>query len=246
MLDGAGNFQNVVLFGGNSDIGQAILRKLPLTLTGNLILVGRNLIRNDLQAKFPNANLELVDFNFEGTNQIDELVSRIFLRKDIDLAIVAYGYLGKQGTGSLLSETAKQITINYLSPAILFVNLFRAFHQQKHGKILIISSVAGIRPRNSNFVYGSAKSGLDFLVRGSQDELSENNVSVTILRPGFVYSKMTKGMKSVPFSTTVDQVAVDATRGMLRKKKIVYSPNILKYVFVILRILPSWLFRKLQ
>ena len=246
MLDGAGNFQNVVLFGGNSDIGQAILRKLPLALTGNLILVGRNLIRNDLQAKFPNANLDLVDFNFESTNQIDELVSKIFLRKDIDLAIVAYGYLGKHGTDSLLSETAKQITINYFSPAILFGNLFKAFHQQKHGKILIISSVAGIRPRNSNFVYGSAKSGLDFLVRGSQDELSKNNVSVTILRPGFVYSKMTKGMKSVPFSTTVDKVAVDATRGMLRKKKIVYSPNILKYVFVILRILPSWIFRKLQ
>ena len=246
MLDGAGNFQNVVLFGGNSDIGQAILKKIPSTSTSNLIIVGRNLMRNDLQARFPNANLDLIDFDFEDINQVEELISRIFFRKDIDLAIVAYGYLGEHGTESLLSETAKQITINYFSPAILFVNLFKTFHRQKHGKILIISSVAVIRPRHSNFVYGSAKSGLDFLVRGSQDELSENNVSVTILRPGFVHTKMTQGMQSPPFSTTVDQVAADAVRGMLRKDKIVYSPNILKYVFIILRILPSWIFKKLQ
>jgi decaprenylphospho-beta-D-erythro-pentofuranosid-2-ulose 2-reductase len=162
------------------------------------------------------------------------------------VAILAYGYLGEVGTDTLLREINQQILNNFYGPAMLFSKLFERFRNQKHGKILVITSVAGIRPRISNFVYGSAKSGLDFLVRGSQNESKKNNFTVSVLRPGFVESKMTHGLKPPAFSVKPDRVAEDAVKGLLRQKKIIYSPTILKYIFTLLRFSPDFIFNKLK
>ena len=246
MLNGAGQFQNVVLFGGNSDIGLAILKKLPMARDSTLILVGRNLNYNQVASKFPESNVEIIEFDFENIDKIDILFSIISKQRDIDVAILAYGYLGEVGTDTLLREINQQILINYYGPAILFSKLFERFRNQKHGKILVITSVAGIRPRISNFVYGSAKSGLDFLVRGSQNESKKNNFTVSVLRPGFVESKMTKGLKPPAFSVKPDRVAEDAVKGLLRQKKIIYSPAILNSIFMLLRFSPDFIFNKLK
>ena len=246
MLNGAGQFQNVVLFGGNSDIGLAILKKLPMARDSTLILVGRNLNYNQVASKFPESNVEIIEFDFENIDKIDILFSTISKQRDIDVAILAYGYLGEVGTDTLLREINQQILINYYGPAMLFSKLFEIFRNQKHGKILVITSVAGIRPRISNFVYGSAKSGLDFLVRGSQNESKKNNFTVSVLRPGFVESKMTQGLKPPAFSVKPDRVAEDAVKGLLRQKKIIYSPAILNYIFTLLRFSPDFIFNKLK
>jgi decaprenylphospho-beta-D-erythro-pentofuranosid-2-ulose 2-reductase len=246
MLNGTGQLQNVVLFGGNSDIGLAILKKLPMAPDSTLILVGRNLNYNEVASKFPESNVEIIEFDFENIDKIDILFSIISKQRDIDVAILAYGYLGEVGTDTLLREINQQILNNYYSPAMLFSKLFERFRNQKHGKILVITSVAGIRPRISNFVYGSAKSGLDFLVRGSQNESKKNNFTVSVLRPGFVESKMTHGLKPPAFSVKPDRVAEDAVKGLLRQKKIIYSPAILKYIFTLLRFSPDFIFNKLK
>jgi len=246
MLNGAGQFQNVVLFGGNSDIGLAILKKLPMARDSTLILVGRNLNYDEVASKFPESNVEIIEFDFENIDKIDILFSVISKQRDIDVAILAHGYLGEVGTDTLLREINQQILINYYGPAILFSKLFERFRNQKHGKILVITSVAGIRPRISNFVYGSAKSGLDFLVRGSQNESKKNNFTVSVLRPGFVESKMTKGLKPPAFSVKPDRVAEDAVKGLLRQKKIIYSPAILNSIFMLLRFSPDFIFNKLK
>ena len=246
MLNGTGQFQNVVLFGGNSDIGLAILKKLPMAQDGTLILVGRNLELNEVVKKFPESNVEIIEFDFENIDEIDNLFLTIAKQKDIDVAILASGYLGEVGTETLLRETNQQILVNYYGPAMIFSKLFERFQVQKHGKILVITSVAGIRPRISNFVYGSAKSGLDFLVRGSQNDSKKNNVTVSILRPGFVESKMTRGLKPAAFSVKPDRVANDAVKGLLRQKKMIYSPSILRYIFAFLRLSPDFIFNKLK
>ena len=246
MLNGTGQLQNVVLFGGNSDIGLAILKKLPMARDSTLILVGRNLNYNQVASKFPESNVEIIEFDFENIDKIDILFSIISKQRDIDVAILAYGYLGEVGTDTLLREINQQILINYYGPAMLFSKIFERFRNQKHGKILVITSVAGIRPRISNFVYGSAKSGLDFLVRGSQNESKKNNFTVSVLRPGFVESKMTHGLKPPAFSVKPDRVAEDAVKGLLRQKKIIYSPTILKYIFTLLRFSPDFVFNKLK
>jgi decaprenylphospho-beta-D-erythro-pentofuranosid-2-ulose 2-reductase len=246
MLNGTGQFQNVVLFGGNSDIGLAILKKLPMARDSTLILVGRNLNYSEVASKFPEVNVETIEFDFKNIDKIDILFSTISKQRDIDVAILAYGYLGEAGMDISLREMNQQILVNYYGPAMLFSKLFERFRNQKHGKILVITSVAGIRPRISNFVYGSAKSGLDFLVRGSQNESKKNNFTVSILRPGFVESKMTQGLKPPAFSVKPDRVAKDAVKGLLREKKIIYSPAILNYIFMLLRFSPDFIFNKLK
>ena len=246
MLNGAGQFQNVVLFGGNSDIGLAILKKLPMARDSTLILVGRNLNYSEVASKFPEVNVETIEFDFKNIDKIDILFSTISKQRDIDVAILAYGYLGEVGMDISLREINQQILVNYYGPAMLFSKLFERFRNQKHGKILVITSVAGIRPRISNFVYGSAKSGLDFLVRGSQNESKKYNFTVSILRPGFVASKMTQGLKPPAFSVKPDRVAKDAVKGLLRQKKIIYSPAILNYIFMLLRFSPNFIFNKLK
>jgi len=246
MLNGTGQFQNVVLFGGNSDIGLAILKKLPMARDSTLILVGRNLNYSELASKFPEVNVEIIEFDFKNIDKIDILSFTISKQRDIDVAILAYGYLGEVGMDRSFREINQQILINYYSPAMLFSKLFERFRNQKHGKILVITSVAGIRPRISNFVYGSAKSGLDFLVRGSQNESRKNNFTVSILRPGFVASKMTQGLKLPVFSVKPDRVAKDAVKGLLRQKKIIYSPAILNYIFMLLRFSPNFIFNKFK
>lgn len=246
MLNGTGQFQNVVLFGGNSDIGLAILKNLPMAKDSTLILVGRNLNYIEVVSKFPEVNVEIIEFDFKNIDKIDILFSTISKQRDIDVAILAYGYLGEVGIDISLCEINQQILVNYYGPAMLFSKLFERFRNQKHGKILVITSVAGIRPRTSNFVYGSAKSGLDFLVRGSQNESRKNNFTVSILRPGFVVSKMTQGLKPPAFSVKPDRVAKDAVKGLLRQKKIIYSPAILNYIFMLLRFSPDFIFNKLK
>jgi decaprenylphospho-beta-D-erythro-pentofuranosid-2-ulose 2-reductase len=110
-------------------------------------------------------------------------------------------------------------------------------------QILQISSVAGIRPRRRNFVYGVSKFGVDFVAQGLQKESVEKNVFITILRPGFVHTKMTTNMPPAPFATEKIRVAKIATRALAKKRRIVYAPKILLFVTLVLKLLPERIFR---
>ena len=84
---------------------------------------------------------------------------------------------------------------------------------QGHGAIVVMGSVAGVRARKDNYVYGATKAGLDAFAQGLGDALEDTGVRVMVVRPGFVHTKMTEGMEPAPFSTTPDAVAdVDRRR----------------------------------
>jgi decaprenylphospho-beta-D-erythro-pentofuranosid-2-ulose 2-reductase len=108
-----------------------------------------------------------------------------------------------------------------------------------------MSSVAGERGRASNFVYGSSKAGLDAFAQGLNDSLAGSGVKVTVVRPGFVHTKMTRGLKSAPFATTPRKVAEVAVAGMKAGKHTVWAPPVLRYVFVALRHTPRPIFKRL-
>jgi decaprenylphospho-beta-D-erythro-pentofuranosid-2-ulose 2-reductase len=111
--------------------------------------------------------------------------------------------------------------------------------------LVVLSSVAGERVRRANFVYGATKAGLDGFAQGLGDSLVGTGARVLVVRPGFVHSAMTKGMKAVPFATTPDRVAV-ITAGALRAgRRTVWAPGILRYVFSILRHVPGPIWRRL-
>ena len=116
---------------------------------------------------------------------------------------------------------------------------------QGHGRIVVISSVAGERARKANFVYGSTKSGLDAFSQGLGDSLVGTGVGVTIVRPGFVVGRMTEGMDLAPFSTTPEAVAGAVIKGIESGAEVVYAPPVLRWVFAVMRQLPRAVWRRM-
>jgi decaprenylphospho-beta-D-erythro-pentofuranosid-2-ulose 2-reductase len=109
----------------------------------------------------------------------------------------------------------------------------------------VLSSVAGERVRKANFVYGSSKAGLDGFAQGLGDSLEGTGASVLIVRPGFVHSAMTAGLKPAPFATTPDVVADVVVRGLRQGRRIVWAPGMLRWVFMVLRHVPHPIWRRL-
>ncbi len=112
-------------------------------------------------------------------------------------------------------------------------------------RIVVLSSVAGARARRSNFVYGSAKSGIDAFAQGLGDALARSAVRVHVIRPGFVTTKMTDGPDPAPLATTPGAVAdaVAAVRGADRNR-IVWVPRVFGPAFVVFRNLPARWWRR--
>jgi decaprenylphospho-beta-D-erythro-pentofuranosid-2-ulose 2-reductase len=119
----------------------------------------------------------------------------------------------------------------------------RQFRRQGHGTLMVLSSVAGVRPRRSNFVYGSTKSAADAFAQGLGDSLVEAGARVMVVRPGFVHSRMTAGMDAQPFAINPDTVADHVVRGLERGREIVWTPPVLAVVFGVMRLLPRRVWR---
>jgi decaprenylphospho-beta-D-erythro-pentofuranosid-2-ulose 2-reductase len=108
-----------------------------------------------------------------------------------------------------------------------------------------LSSVAGERARRSNFVYGSTKAGLDAFYTGLTEALRSHGVVVTIVRPGFVHTKMTEGLPAAPMSVTPDQVAEVIVDSVAKGREQAWAPPPMRFVMSVLRHVPRPIFRRL-
>ena len=117
---------------------------------------------------------------------------------------------------------------------------------QGHGTIVVLSSVAGVRPRQANPVYGASKAGLDGLAQALADRLRASGVRFVVVRPGFVRGRMTRGMKAAPFATTPQAVADATVAGIRRGRQIVWAPPILGPVMTLVRLLPRRIFARIS
>jgi len=240
--------QTIVLLGGTSEIGRAIVDELLSASTRTLVLACRR--PDEAQPdRFSGDDLNVVVEYFDAA---DTETHDAFIRKlaadhgDIDLAIVAFGVLGAQADFDADPHAAAlAVHVNYSGAVSASLALAGQMRRQGHGQIAVLSSVAGERARAANFVYGSSKAGLDAFAQGLGDSLAGTGVKVTVIRPGFVHSRMTRGMKSAPFATTPRVVGELAAAGIRKGKHTVWTPGILRYVFMILRHLPRPIFRRL-
>lgn len=240
--------QTIVLLGGTSEIGRAIVDELLSASARTLVLACRR--PDDAQPeRFERDGLAVVTEHFDAT---DTESHEAFARRlavehgDLDVVILAFGVLGDQSEFDHDPHAAAQaVQVNYtgaVSSSLAFAAVMR---NQGHGHLAVLSSVAGERARASNFVYGSAKAGLDAFAQGLGDSLAGTGVGVTVIRPGFVHSRMTRGMKSAPFATTPRVVGELAVTGMRKGRHTVWAPGVLRVVFSILRHLPRPIFRRL-
>jgi decaprenylphospho-beta-D-erythro-pentofuranosid-2-ulose 2-reductase len=165
---------------------------------------------------------------------------------DFDLVLVAFGVLGDQARAEHDAAAAREIVeTNFTGTVSVTVPVVNRLRAQGHGALVLLSSVAGERVRRSNFVYGSSKAGIDGYYQGVAASLASSGVRVMIVRPGFVHTKMTEGLKAAPLSVTADDVADAVVRGLARGREVVWVPPALRYVMVVLRHLPAAVFRRL-
>lgn len=252
MKNGLGVPQSVVLFGGTSDIGQAILRKIVKTGMSHVVLVSRNVaaaeaFSNELRSAHPGLTVHHVQFDATKAESMSRVVGEVTsVCSDIDIAIVAQALLG-EGTDFFANPDAsiEISTVNYTSTMVLLLSLAQRLRQQRYGKIVVLSSVAGERVRRSNAVYGASKAGIDAFAQALDHELSEAGASLLVVRPGFVHSKMTAGLQPVPFSTTPEKVATRTAKAIDRNSRVIWVPGILRPVMSVFRHLPTVVWRRL-
>lgn len=165
-----------------------------------------------------------------------------------DGVLCVFGYLGDNQKGlDDFRETERIIDINYKGAVSILNVIARDFKQRKSGWIAAISSVAGDRGRQSNFLYGSAKAGLTAYLSGLRNMLDKYNVQVLTIKPGFVNTKMTRGM-DLPkkLMAEPENVAEDIFIAWKKKKDVLYTKWIWRYIMLIIIHIPERIFKKLS
>ncbi len=251
MKDALGQVQSVLALGGTSEIAVATVRKLVSRRGARVVLAVRKPESCDaIVAELRTAGASSVDaVPFDATDfaSHESFVRQTFDRfGDFDVVIIAFGVLGDQERAEHDAAAAVDIVqTNYTGVVSVSVPLVERLRAQGHGSLVLLSSVAGERVRRSNFVYGSSKAGIDGYFQGVASALAGSGVNVTIVRPGFVHTKMTEGHKAPPLSVGPEQVADAIVRAIARGTEIVWVPPAFRYVMMVFRHLPRQVFRRL-
>lgn len=247
MRNGVGRVGSVLLIGGSSEIGVATLEALDPS--DRVILAGRPSAELDAAAQrlaSLEAAVETVDFDALAIDEHAGILESVFGQGDIDVVIVAAGVLGDQAAFDEDPRAGIEMTrVTFTGAASAALHSARHLRRQGHGHLVILSSVAADRPRPANYVYGSAKAGLDSLGRGLSHALAGTGVDVTVVRPGFVRTRMTRGLAEAPLSTNPEVVAAITAKAIRRRQRIAYAPAPLRAVMGVIKALPEPIFRRL-
>jgi len=242
--------QQILVLGGRSDIGMAIARRL---MSPNTRYVGLACRRPEDATTAveslarPDVIVEALEFDATRVDEHRGFLDRVVSEHgDLDLVVLAFGQLGDQERFDEDPRSAATVVdVNYTSAVAVGLEVARRFRVQGHGTLVVLSSVAGERVRASNFVYGSSKAALDAFAQGLGDSLEGTGSRVLVVRPGFVHSSMTAGLKPAPFATTPDVVAEAVVTGLRNGRRIVWAPGILRWIFTVLRHVPHPIWRRL-
>lgn len=249
MIDAVGNPQSILLLGGTSEIGLAVVEAFASDRPLRVVLAARPSDRLDaararLEAR--GCAVETLPFDAEALDTHADVVRKAFTGGDIDVAIVAFGLLGdNEQAWTDVSYAARLAQVNYTAAVTVGVAVAERMREQGHGAIVAFSSVAGERARRSNFVYGSTKAGLDAFYSGLTEALRPHGITVTVVRPGFVRTRMTEGMRPAPLSTTPEAVAAITVDAVRRRRELVWAPAPVRLVMSVLRHLPRSVFRRI-
>lgn len=249
MIDAVGRPQSLLLLGGTSEIGLAIAAAFAADRPLRVVLAARPSPRLDAaRARLERLGcpVETVEFDARSPETHPEVVRKAFAGGDVDVAVVAFGVLGDQERAWTDVDTAVELVeVNYVAAVSCGVALAGELRAQGHGRIVALSSVAGERVRRSNFVYGSTKAGMDAFYTGLTEALRPAGVGVSVVRPGFVHTRMTAGLRSAPLSLRPEQVAEVVVAAVRNRRELVWAPAALRAVMTVLRHLPRSIFRRL-
>lgn len=241
--------QVVAIFGGRSEIGVEIARRLA---PGNtVVLLARpGALEEQVRAcrEAGAVRVEVVEFDADDTAAHAGLVDRVEQAVGpIDVAVLAFGILGDQDVAEAdPGEVVRILHTDFVAQASLLTALAARMRRRGSGTLVAFSSVAGVRVRRANYVYGSAKAGLDGFASGLADALHGTGVRLLIARPGFVVGRMTRGMKPAVFSRTPDQVAEAVVSSIRTGHEVeLWVPWQLRAMFAVAPFVPRAVWRRL-
>lgn len=239
----------VVIFGGRSEIGTEVALRLAPGAKMVLTTRGGDQLDQQVGALIAAGATEVHVLAFDADDLsshgavLDEIASE---HGPIDTAVVAFGILGDQTRAEIDAEHAVAIVhTDYVAQVSLLTQLAHRMRAVGRGRIVVFSSVAGARVRRANYVYGSAKAGLDGFASGLADSLHGSGVHLLIVRPGFVIGRMTEGMEPAPLPSTPTQVADATVRALAQGKRSVWVPGSLAVLVFVMRQLPQSIWRRM-
>ncbi len=204
-----------------------------------------NPLKSDLIIRF-NGKVDLFEFDVENTSHHHQFYNSLSVKPDI--VVCLFGVLGEQDEAQHDWTKALQIlTVNYVGAVSILNIIAKDFKSRRSGIIVGVSSVAGERGRQSNFLYGSAKAGFTAYLSGLRNQLSQFNVHVVTVKPGFIKSKMTANITTPAILTaTPRQVAQTIVNAVAKRKDVVYSLWIWRWIMLVIKLIPEIFFKKLK
>ena len=239
---------HVLILGGTSDIGGEVAARLA---PGNRVTLAARRVEalGSIAARLTAAGATEVHRDFFDADDLaaqPALLDTAWEREPVDTAVIAFGILGDQAECEASGQVAAQtIHTDFTAHAAVATELALRMERCGSGRILAYSSIAGARVRRPNYVYGSAKAGLDGFLQGMQDRLHGGPVQLTIVRPGFVIGSMTEGMDPAPFSSTPDQVADASVKALEEGRDHVWVPAAVGVLAAATRFVPRFIWRRM-
>ncbi len=166
--------------------------------------------------------------------------------EQVDLLLIAHGTLGDQKLcEQSVAEMLKEFTNNCTSVLALLTLFANYFERQKRGTIAVISSVAGDRGRQSNYVYGTAKAGVTAFLQGLRGRLAKSGVHVLTIKPGLIDTPMTADLKKGPLMASARGVGEGIYKAVQRHKEVAYLPAFWLPIMLIVKSIPERVFKRL-
>ncbi|HET9075201.1 MAG TPA: SDR family NAD(P)-dependent oxidoreductase [Solirubrobacteraceae bacterium] len=245
-----GQPRRVVLLGGTSEIGQAILVAMAAAGPLTPVLCGRDLPALEAAgaqlASRGCATAECRRLDADALDTHPEAMEAIFAAGPVDTIVLAVGTLGGQAAlDTPRAEALALLQTNFLGAGSLLEAGLQRLRAQGHGRMVVLSSVAAVRPRAGLAYYGAAKAGLDALAQSLGDAALADGVRTLVVRPGFVRTKMTAGLDPAPLATTPEAVAEVTVRALGGRAHTVWAPGAVRWLFMFLSLLPRPLWRRL-
>jgi short-subunit dehydrogenase len=239
----------VLLLGGRSEIGVQTVERLA---AGRVVVLAARR-RDDLSEEMARItaagarSVHGVEFDAADIDTHHAWLEKIVAEHGpIGVAVLAFGVLGNQALSEQDSAHAVAVVqIDYVAQINILTMMAKVLRVQGAGQIVVFSSIAGVRVRRANYVYGSAKAGLDGFASGLADALHGSGVHLLLVRPGFVIGRMTEGMRPVPLSSTPDQVATAVVKGLQTRAGRVWIPGVLRPAAFVMRLVPQCIWRRM-
>lgn len=239
----------MVVFGGRSEIG---IELATLLCPGSrVVLAARRADDLDTQVATLTAAgaaaVSTVEFDADDLESHGPVVASIVAEHGpIGTAVLAFGILGDQARAETdVRHAISVVHTDYVAQVSLLTHLSSTMRDAARGSIVVFSSIAGVRVRRANYVYGSAKAGLDGFASGLADALHGSGVRLLVVRPGFVIGRMTEGMSPAPMSSTPRQVAVATAKALRQGRRSVWIPRQLGLLVFGMRLAPQAVWRRM-